>query len=151
VLEVGVSGLAGYSSVFTGPFDVERYLPTAGAVGILNADRVDPTGYFAEGFFGGVVVALQLNVDFGDYGFLASPSNYRLGDLRICGLTSYAIANGYTVRQWLAIANQALGGANTFPLLLDDISQVTWYLSEALEGGLPNSFAQIHLVNGTCP
>jgi hypothetical protein len=63
------------------------------------------------------VLALQLNVDFSDAGFLLGTSGLHFGDLVLQNLTaantgfaSLPALNGVTVRQFLADANTALGG-----------------------------------------
>jgi uncharacterized repeat protein (TIGR01451 family) len=106
-IEVGIPGTNGYSMRFTSPAAVQKYLPGSGNPGALNADAVNPSSS-SSGVFGGEVIALQLNVDYNDAGVLAS-GGASVGNLVYMDSTSPL--NGMTVRQILALANSALGGA----------------------------------------
>src|SRR5262249_9577585 len=66
-LEIGISGGAGHSMRFTSGVAVQNYLPGSGSTAALSADLVNPTNS-SSGIFGAQVLALQLNVDFGDAG-----------------------------------------------------------------------------------
>jgi hypothetical protein len=148
-LEVGITGAAGYSMLFTSASALLDYEPASGGAGILNSDLIDPTSS-ASGVFGGFVVALQLNVDFSDANLISGTSGLRFGDLRICGLTAFPLLNGMTVHQFLATANQALGGGSN-PYTPDDLAVVSQDLSASFESGAVSLFAQQHLFNGACP
>jgi hypothetical protein len=82
--EVGIPGSAGFSMNLLDSFSLLNYLPSSGAPGALNADRVN-TSSSSSGLFGGVMAALKLNVDFSDAKLLAGTS--RFGDLLLCELT----------------------------------------------------------------
>jgi hypothetical protein len=56
------------------------YLPQSGAPSSLDANLLDPTSS-SSGAFGGQVVALGLNIGFGDHGFLSHPADVSFGDL----------------------------------------------------------------------
>jgi hypothetical protein len=81
---------------------VQAFLPSGGSPKALNASAVNPTTSNA-GELAGNTIALQLNVDFSNAGFLKP------------GLASLKLKNtkfaGKTVSQVLAIANAVLGGA----------------------------------------
>ena len=147
-VEIGVPG-AGTSAVFTTSDAVLAYLPADGAPAPLSHDLANPTST-SSGVFGGFVLALQLAVDFADAGHLARTSAVRVGDLTVCSLTDTPLLNGLTVRQLLAIANQVLGGSSS-PNDFDHLSDLVQALSQSFESGIPNSFAQQHLVAGACP
>jgi hypothetical protein len=152
-LEVGLVGNAGYSMLFTSAADVINYLPTCGFPASLVHDYVNPTST-ESGCLGGVVSALQLDVDFSDTGRLPGTSGIRFGDLRICGVNDRAAVEGETVRSLLARANQMLGGAvpdyggpydaGELYFLVNDVGQ-------AFVGGAPSYFARAHLFSGACP
>ncbi|HLP75639.1 MAG TPA: SdrD B-like domain-containing protein [Candidatus Paceibacterota bacterium] len=107
-VECGIPGSAGRSMKFTSAAAIRAYLPAGGTPGVLGMDYLNPTSTSA-GVFAGQVLALQLNVDFGDQknitGFLGG-----LGDLVFHD--SASPLDGKTVRQILAICNTALGGGN---------------------------------------
>jgi uncharacterized repeat protein (TIGR01451 family) len=103
----------------------------------LNADALNPL-LSSSGVFGGEVLALQLNVDYNDAGVLAS-GGASLGNLVYMDATSPL--NGMTVRQILALANSALGGANI------SASGVTISSLNALLDNLNNAFADCKISN----
>ena len=59
----------GFTMTFDAPTAVFNYLPAGGSPGTLNGNLLDPTST-SSGTFGGDVLALQLNVDFSNAGFL---------------------------------------------------------------------------------
>lgn len=148
-VEVGIVGAAGFSMLFTSAASILGYEPANGSAAPLNSDLLDPTSS-ASGVFGGFVLALQLDLDFSDAGQLPNVSGLAFGDLRLCSLTATPGYNNMTIRQFRNEVNAVLGGAPA-PYLIDDIAFLTDEVSRAFEGGTPSSFAQAHLVNGTCP
>jgi hypothetical protein len=58
--------------------------------------------------------------------------------------------NGSTVRQFLNLTNTALGGSTT-GFSVNDLDSLTDELNLSFAGGGVSTFAQEHLVNGTCP
>jgi hypothetical protein len=147
LLEVGISGAAGFSMIFDVDDAVQDYLPASGAFGALTSDLLKPTSS-SSGGFGGEVVALQLNVDFSDAGFIAGTSP--LGDLRICDFGPLPLVNNLTVRQFLAVANDVLGGGSATISIGQATSMASIINGAFLDGG-PSVFAQDNLVNGACP
>jgi hypothetical protein len=129
---------------FSSPSAVLAYLPASGAPNPLNADAVDPTST-SSGLFGGFVLALQLNVDFSDANEIGGTAPYHLGDLLLRDLANTPTYSGQTVRSFVASANRSLGGEPTVELL-DEITQLAFLISSALEGGAPTQWAQEHLV-----
>jgi hypothetical protein len=148
LFEVGVPGTAGYSMIWSDAVNVLDYLPAVGTSGPLTSDLINPTSSSA-GVFGGRVTALHLNIDFSDAGVMLGTSGLRYGDLRLCSL-SVASLNGLTVRQIAGIADTLLGGGSS-SYALADIDALLLDLDSAFAGGLATTFAQNHLVNGTCP
>jgi hypothetical protein len=100
--------------------------------------------------FGGNVLALQIDVDFSDAGVLGGTSGLRLGDLLLCDVSGQPGLDGTTVRQFLAIVNNVLGGGSG-PYSIDDLDPITFELSRAFVNGDPSTFAQQHLFSGSCP
>jgi hypothetical protein len=144
VLEVGIPGAGGFSMSFTGANALLAYLPSNGLPAALNADLVDPVTS-ASGVFGGEVVALQLNVDFSDAGYLSGSLGIPFGDLLIQNYTALPQANGLTVRQFLALANLGLGGGMV-PYSFSDATALLQDLNVAFsQGQFVTQFAQDHL------
>jgi len=147
-LEVGVPGSSGHSMFFTSGSAVLNYLPASGSSGPLNNDLVDPTSS-AAGFLGGTTLALQIDVDFSDAGILARPAEIAFGDLILHDMATasdydMSAFDGFSVRQFLEVANGVLGGGiATFSY--DAWWQVTDQLGLAFEFGQPNHWAQDHL------
>jgi len=150
--EVGIPLNAGWSIIFTSAAAVLNYLPSSGAPGPLTADLVDPTST-SSGLLGGYVLALQLNVDFNDAGFLHGTSAVLFGDLILTQLPFLPEFNGYTVRQFLGEANRILG-AGAFTGSYEEVNFLTQDLSNAFNAGSSSAFAQDHLrlpAAGTVP
>jgi hypothetical protein len=139
--------ISGYSIQFDMGEAVHAYLPQIGSAGALTVTLFDPISS-ASGSFGGDVTALKLNIDFTDAGFLSGNSGLKFGDLTICGLTSNTSLNGMTVRQFLDLVNTALSGGST-PYAIADLDIITSQLAGSFAAG-PSTFAQLHLVNGSC-
>lgn len=149
-LELGVPGASGFSMVFSSADAILHYVPTTGAPAALDTDLANPVTTSA-GVFGGDVLALQLDIDFGDAGVLAGNAPVRFGDLHLCGLTGAAAGlDGATVRDFAALANTALGGGAT-GFAITDLDGVADELAAAFNDGTVTTFAQDHLVNGACP
>jgi hypothetical protein len=155
-VEIGIPGEGGYSIRFTSAAHVIDYLPATGRNMPLDADVVDPTASLIDptstssGAFGGIVLALRLNIDLSDAGVLRSNAGLRFGDLRLCNYTKLPSLDGMTVRNFSAIANTLLGGGSN-GYTIDDVAEVAAQLGEAFLNGVPNPFAQDHVVNGPCP
>ena len=98
---------------------------------------------------GGEVLALQFNVDFADAGVTIGTAGIAFGDLTLCGLG--APADGLSVRQFLALANTALGGGSTSGISVNGYVSVSQEVNTAFVLGVPITFAQEHLVAGACP
>ena len=147
IVEVGIPGMTGFSMQFSSANAIFAYQPASGTPAPLDADLSDPTSS-ASGIFGGEVLALRVNIDFSDAGHTRGSSNLPFGNLRLCGITNGP--NNVTVREFLAIANTALGGGFT-PYTIQDLSDLTQNLNNAFSDGAPSTFAQTHLFNGACP
>jgi hypothetical protein len=139
----------GFSMGFNAPTAVIAYLPAAGTIGPLTANLLNPTSS-ASGSFGGDVLALQLNVDFSDAGFLHGAASIKLGDLSLCGFGALPALNGMTVRQFLATVNTLLGGG-TATYSIAQLDPVAGAINAAFLDGTASVFAQSQLVNGACP
>jgi hypothetical protein len=96
VYPTGVRIGVGNVLTFTSSNAVMNFLPAGGTAGVLNGSATNPATSSA-GVFAGQVLALQLSVDFSNAGV----TKRYLGDL---------VYQGKTVHQWLALANQVLGG-----------------------------------------
>lgn len=153
-VEVGVGGPGGFSAIFTSAPAVLDYLPASGGPDPLNADLLDPTSS-SSGVFGGQVLALRLNVDFNDAGYLAGTSGAPYGGLVLTDMVidigngnvvDMSALNGLTVRQFLGLADRQLGGGGG-PYDFQPMSFVTQQIAAAFEGGTPTQFAQDHLVS----
>ena len=108
-VQVGATDGSGYCLTFTSTDAIRSCLANTGAAAPLACSSTNPTTC-AAGQFGAKVLALRLNVDYGDcggnIGFAAPCRNFVLND-------STSPCNGNTVGQILDIANRALGGCTT--------------------------------------
>ncbi|SPE48882.1 conserved hypothetical protein [Verrucomicrobia bacterium] len=143
-LQVGGTGASNFSVKLTSANAVSDYLAATGAPGALTNNLVNPTTSSA-GVFGPQVVALQLNVDFGDLGAtigLVSTIGNLVYDDPISPL------NGQTVRQILALANSALGGSSLSAqgLTIASLSALVANLNAAFDGCQAGDWATAHLI-----
>ena len=147
VLEVGgIDG--GFFMAFSSTESIFNYLPSSGVSGPLDADLADPTST-SSGTYGGDVVALALDVDFGDASLLPDSAGVNFGNLSLCNM-SLAGLNNLTVRQFLTLNESLLGGVPG-PYAIEDVRQILEALADAFLTGVATTFAQEHLVNGACP
>jgi len=144
-----IGAATGFTALWTDVSILSTYLPATGGAAALASSLTDATSS-SSGVYGGDVAALKLNIDFNDAGFVKGNSNVKFGDLTLCWFSTLSALNGTTVRQFLATANTALGGGST-GFAISDLDDVTHQLAGAFLGGTATSFAQGHLVNGTCP
>ncbi len=145
IVEVGLSGPAGFSSRFSYPTELFDYLPATGPIGSLHADLVDPNST-SSGAFGGEVLALRLNVDFSDAGLSLGDLGIPFGDLQLRNfLGSQFDLNGLTVRQFLGQANKLLGGGTSLFYNIPELYAVTRELNGSFFAGIVYPFAQDHL------
>jgi hypothetical protein len=149
VVEVGIPGATGFSMQFSTSTFVLAYLPAVGTIGALNADLSNPTSS-SSGAFGGDVLALRLNIDFSDAGFTKGTAGVAFGDLTLCNFTTLPDLDGQTVRQFIGLVNNLLGGG-TGTDSIASLDPVTANLNDSFNGGAASTFAQDHLVNGACP
>ncbi len=133
---------------FTSGLDLGDYLPASGGVGPLDTDLANPTTT-SSGIYGGEVAGLKLNIDFSDARLLPASSSLRFGDLTLCAMTATAL-DGLTVRQFLAINDNLLGGGSDV-IDIVDADVVLASLNNAFDDGNASSFAQQHLISGSCP
>jgi fimbrial isopeptide formation D2 family protein/uncharacterized repeat protein (TIGR01451 family) len=142
-VEIGIPGSGGFSLKFTSQPAIQAYLPAGGTAGALTADAVNPTSSSA-GVFGGQVLALQLNVDFGNAGLTPVPS-------QALGLLVYSDPSsplsGKTVTQILAIANIALGGGNvsSYGVTVSVLNDLVTSLNEAFDNGTCTTWGLNHI------
>jgi hypothetical protein len=136
---------------FDQPDPLLVYLPAGGLPGPLTSNVLDPVTTPA-GSFGGDVLALQLNVDFNNAGFLHGTSSTPFDELVLTNFGGILAGfNGLTVSEFLADANTCLGGG----FCIRDITimdTIAAELNAAFEGGPPNfqpgvpsTFAQTNL------
>jgi hypothetical protein len=127
---------------------VQEYLPASGAPGPLDRNYSNPTTS-SSGVFGGDVLALRLNVDFNNAGFLKGASKLKFGNLKLCNFTTLTDLNRMTVLQFLGVVNTALGGGSTTDSIAD-LDPVASAVISSFLGGSPQTFAQEHLFPGAC-
>jgi hypothetical protein len=144
LLLVGLT--SNYSLDFDGPQPILTYLPQSGIPGVLTGSLSNPATN-ASGAFGGDVVVLKLDIDFADAGLFSTNSGLKFGDLVIYGLTSNIDLNGKTAREFLDIANTALGGGSV-SYTISDLDAIAANLTSSFDNGTPTTFAQQHLKKG---
>lgn len=148
VIGIDDGNLSHFSMVFESATAILEFLIEAAppASGPLNQNHLNPINTEA-GQFGGEVLALRLNIDFASQ----LGGAYSFGELRICGLDpALGAINGLTVDQYMTAVNTALGGGAALYTFIF-LENVAIELNEAFIGGVASTFANDHLVAGTCP
>jgi hypothetical protein len=142
VVTVGLPN-TGFTMSFDGAPPVSRFLPAGGPPSVLTSNVNDPSTTPA-GSFGGDVMALRLNVDFSNAGFLPGTSGIPFGNLVLQNFSSQPALNGLTVSQFLGDANTCLGGGACI-YSLGVLDTVTADLNLSFDGGSVSAFAQTNL------
>ncbi len=116
----GIDGDSVYALHFDSSSAVEAFLPAGKSAGVLTADAHNPTKS-AAGVFAGQLLSAKLNVGFDDAGALddcKGRTDLLVGDLVFqSGVDGDLI--GWTVREVLDLADQAISGALGTDLDLD--------------------------------
>jgi hypothetical protein len=99
----------------------------------------------SSGELGGELLALQLNLDLADAGFITNAVPF--GSLFFCNFIAVPQLNGTTVDDFVADANWLLGGGGG-TLSPATTSAVARALNNAFVDGTPSTFAQTNLVAG---
>jgi PEP-CTERM motif len=146
LLEVGISGAAGFSMIFDSADAIITYLPTSGTPGPLTADLLDPVTT-ASGVLGGEVLTAALNILFSDDGLLAHPPGVSFGDLVFQNLDLFSATtegsgvgpeitelDGMSVREAFLDANTLVGGGAS-PFTPEDLFELLNFTSRAFNGG----------------
>jgi hypothetical protein len=147
-VEIGIPGAGGFSMKFNSQPAIQAYLPAGSTASSLTSDLVNPTSSPA-GVFGGQVLALQLNVDFGYKGI-------SLGSAGPVGNLVYSEngspLSGKTISNILAIANVALGGgALPSGVTISLLNNVVTSLNEAFDNCNTTGWAAAHLSGSSAP
>ncbi len=142
VLTVGLPS-TGFTMMFSGSLEVFVYLPAAGTPAALDQNLINPLSS-SSGTFGGDVLALQLDVDFSNAGFLVGTSGIPFSNLALQNFTTMPALNGLTVTQFLADDNACLGGGSCL-YSFDVMDTITTDLTLSFDGGTPSTFAQTNL------
>jgi hypothetical protein len=141
-VQIGLPG-SGYCLTFTSPAAVRNCLSFSGNPGVFNCSATNPTSCSA-GSFCSQVLALQLNVDFGDCTNGAPSFFGRCGDAVLTDSTSPC--NGQTVRQILGECNIALGcGSLPHGCTLSNLCCLASNLNQCFEGCQVSGWCGGHL------
>jgi hypothetical protein len=146
---VRVGSASGFGMIFTDPGSALNYLPSIGPYAPLSGSVVNPLST-SSGAFGGDVLALEFNVDFSDAGLLPGTSGLRFGDLVLTDFSTLPQLNGLTVRQFLGDMNTLLSGGSSI-VSISDLGTVVDDLDSSFFAGVPQQFAQDHLVAPSVP
>jgi hypothetical protein len=133
----GITIGGNYTIHFTTADAVRLYLPAGTTPGVLTSNHVDPTSATEAGVFASQVLALTISVGFAD----AHVSGF--GDLRHLKIRNGVHSPtgafaGYTVGQFLAIANAVLGGNLTVlpqGITVSDVNDVCDMINNNFDDG----------------
>jgi uncharacterized protein (TIGR03382 family) len=146
-LLAGLASSPGVYMLFGDSFSVQAYLPASGTPGPLTASLINPTTS-PSGAFGGEVIALKLNIDFNDAGWLLGTTGIPLGNLVLENFGPLSLLNGRTIRQVLSAANTDLGGGTSI-FSIGDLYSLLVDINTSFQNGIPSAFAEDHLVSPT--
>ncbi|MGZ3861295.1 MAG: lectin-like domain-containing protein [Flavisolibacter sp.] len=99
---------------------IQNFLPQGGPPSTLNQNYVDPTARTSAGVLAGQILTLTLNVGFDKADPAFGPAGVQLGNMIIKSGT-FA---GWTVNDFLSLANQVLSGASKAysPSVINDVA-----------------------------
>lgn len=141
-LTVGLPN-TGFTMRFDDSAPLEVFLPSGGPPAVLTSNTLDPTQ--GLGAFAGDVLALELNVDFNNAGFLPGTSSTPFDELVLTNFGGIlAGLNGLTVSEFLADANTCLGGG----FCIRDITimdTIAADLNASFDAGTVSTFADTNL------
>jgi len=145
---VVVGSPSNFTMIFTDTAHILAYQPSIGPYAPLDASVLNPIST-SSGAFGGDVLGLEFNVDFSDAGFLPAASGIPFGDLVLEGFSAtLPQLDGLTVRQFLGDMNTLLSGGSSI-VSIDDLGTILSSLNASFSDGMPQPFAQDHLVAPT--
>lgn len=141
----GLAGSGSHYIAFTDAKYIQAFLPYGGNPGCLATDYINPPNSAANaGAFAAEVLALKLNVDFGDAknisGFCGG-----IGDLVLTDPT--CALNGKSVRQILGICHTGLSGGSVsnYGCTLPQLSVLCSNLNSSFDCGNVSTWCQSHL------
>lgn len=128
-----------YKLTLTSATAVKNFLPQGGTAAAFTQNYNNPTSTSA-GVLAGQVVALKLNVNYSAAGYLGS-NTIPLGSLQIVS----GPFTGYTVNQFLAFAEQAIGGGNLNGFTFSEINDAATKINENFNEGANKGFLDCYL------
>ncbi len=128
-LKIGCAG--GYTITMTTAQSITDLLPTGGKAAVLKMNSVNPPAY--KNVLVGQLISLTLNMRFDMVDASFGPAGMHLGDM-VIGSGVFA---GKTVNQFLAIANNVIGGCST-AYSIDDINSTASSINENYDDGNTN-------------
>ncbi len=123
-----------YKITLTSAQAVEDFLPQGGTAGKLTQNYTNPSNTSA-GVLAGQVVALKLNVSYDAAGYIGSNTT-PLGNLQIVS----GPFTGYTVIQFLAFAEQVLGGGSLNGFTYSEVNDAATKINENFNEGANKGF-----------
>ena len=109
---------------------VRTYIPDGGTAGALTQNYTNPTGSTSAGVLASQLVALTLNIEYSEAGYLGTPSS-PMGDL----FFNSGPFNGMTLNNFLALANQAVGGDGLNGYTFSQFNDAATSLNENFDNG----------------
>lgn len=139
-----------YNDRFASQARIWDYLPRFGGTRPLSACELNPTDD-VSGVFGGNVLALRLNMKLNNAGLILGSAATSLSGLRICATGSPF--DGKTVPHLLNAGNRVLAGGSLPPgMSVAWLEHLVRKVNESFDScGTPTYWAELHLVNGSCP
>ncbi len=118
-----------YKLTLTSALAVQNFLPQGGTAAAFNANYTNPTSTSA-GVLGGQMVALKLNIAYGDAGKLGTNAN-KFSELVI----ATGPFTGKTVAEFFALAETAIGGGSLNGFTFSQFNEAATALNENFDNG----------------
>ena len=128
VFPLGLNIGIGHILTLTSAGAVKDYLPDGGTVSLYSKDYTNPSSKISV--LSGQLVALKLNVEFSSAGYLGTNSS-SLGHLQIAA----GPFSGKTVNDFLALAEQAIGGGSLNGFTLSQYNDAATSINENFDNG----------------
>lgn len=133
-LQVGCN--SGYTVKFTNAQAITNFLPAGGEAAVLTANATNPADKSIKNVLIGQLTALTLSVGFDTYDANFGSGGQKLGDMYIGSGTF----KGKTVSQFLAIANDVLGGCSN-AYKASDVNETASKINENyVDGNINNRY-----------
>jgi hypothetical protein len=132
-------GCNGNTLTLTSSHAVQQFLPSGGTPAVLSGNSVDPIGSEFKNTAASQLIGVKLALGFDTYDPNFSASTSSFGDATI----TQGPFSGMTVNQFLAAADQVIGGCST-AFSISDVNETASAINESYDEGKTSNYLQCH-------